>query len=365
VSALGYLAFARRALHRSGPPLHLTLFVTGRCNLRCRHCFHWREVAASVEGPPLEALERLARSVERMGPLLWLALGGGEPFLRADLASIAAAFARGGLRHLSIPTNGLVERAKDVALEILARCPDTFLSISVSIDGPPGVHDAIRGVEGAHARALEQARALLALAREHERLGVGLILTVTRENQHVLGDHMEELVRELAPHNVTINLARGTALDPSLLDVDVEAYRAVVQRKERLVTSGALPYFAFPMARVAIARDRLMYEHVARVADAGGKDLGPSHLPCTAGSLSAVIFEDGRVAPCEMLDASIGNLAEVDWDLARLWNGDAAVELRERIERTRCRCTWECAQADNVLFRARNWPRLALEGMRS
>lgn len=318
-----------------------------------------------MDGPPLEDLERLALSVERMGPLLWLALGGGEPFLRHDLAAIAGAFARGGLAHLSIPTNGLVERAVDVVDEILARCPQTFLSIAVSIDGPPRVHDAIRGVEGAHGRAIELARTLLARARSRERLGVGLIMTVTRENQLVLADHLEELVHELAPHNVTINLARGTALDPSLLDVDVDAYRGVVERKRALVASGALGYFDFPLARVAQARDRLMYEHVARVAESGGGDLGAAHLPCTAGSLSAVIFEDGRVAPCEMLDASFGNLADVGWELDRLWKSAAAIELRERIERTRCRCTWECAQADNVLFRPRNWPRLVVEGLRS
>ena len=42
-----------------------------------------------------------------MGPLLWVAFGGGEPFLRDDLPRIAAAFARHGARHLTIPTNGL------------------------------------------------------------------------------------------------------------------------------------------------------------------------------------------------------------------------------------------------------------------
>jgi hypothetical protein len=48
VNSLRYLSFARRGFVRAGPPIHLTLFITGQCNLRCRHCFHWKEVAAGV-----------------------------------------------------------------------------------------------------------------------------------------------------------------------------------------------------------------------------------------------------------------------------------------------------------------------------
>jgi len=356
VSALRYLPFARRALVRSGPPIHLTIFVTGQCNLRCRHCFHWKEVAEGVAGPALGDLTRLADSLARQGPLLWVSFGGGEPFLRADLADVARAFGRHGLRHLAIPTNGLVpERTLAFVDRALAENPELHLAVSVSFDGPPEVHDSIRQVEGGHARAKETVRALRERARGESRLSVGLLVCVTRENQDSLADHVEELALELRPDNVTINLARGTALDPSLLEVDVARYEEVVARKRALQRSGALPYFRFPLARLAAARDDLMYDHVAGVArgDSG-------HLPCTAGTLSAVVFENGEVHSCEILGRSIGNLNDVGWDLSRLWEASAARELRRDIAETRCACTWECAQADNVLFDARSWPRLAL-----
>lgn len=353
--ALQALGFARRGVVRAGPPLHLTVFVTGRCNLRCRHCFHWKEVAANVDGPPLEKLARLADGAARLGPLLWLSLGGGEPFLRGDLLEVADAFARHGLAHLTIPTNGLlVERMLPFARELLARHPELHLSLSVSFDGPPAVHDSIRAVQGGHARASDAVRALKEAQRELPRLGVGILVCVTRENQDVLADHVEELVDTLHPDNVTINLARGTALDPTLLEVDIARYEEVVARKRALVRDGRLPYFDIPLARVAVARDELMYEHVARVARGDES----RHLSCTAGTLSAVIFESGEVHPCEVLGQSLGNLEDFDWDLGRLWSSTRAQELREEIRRTRCRCTWECAQADNVLFHAPGWPRL-------
>lgn len=356
MNALRYLPFLRRGLVRRGPPLHLTLFVTGACNARCRHCFHYEEVAAALKGPSVEQVERLAESAASMGPLLWVSFGGGEPLLRRDLPALASAFGRKGLRHLAIPTNGLVEGWQHETVDqILDENPDLYLSISVSFDGPPAIHDAIRQVEGGHARSMESVRGYRRQAERRKNLGVGIIVTVSSENQDVLAEHLEELVDELRPDNVTVNLARGKALDPSLLVVDVERYKEVIATKQRLMDDGRLPYFDFPMAKLAVARDRLMYDHVAKVA----ADAPRRHLPCTAGTLSAVIFEGGGVFPCEMLEQSLGNLNDVDWDLSRLWSEKTANDLRKTIKDTHCECTWECAQADNVLFDPRSWPALA------
>lgn len=363
MNALRYLPFVTRGFVKRGPPLHLTLFVTGRCNARCRHCFHWREVEQGVPGPSLEDVQRLADSAAGMGPLLWVSFGGGEPFLRRDLADLARAFGRHGLRHLAIPTNGLCEdRQHEVVARILAENPELYLSVGVSFDGPPDVHDSIRQVPGGHARSCASVRALKRQAAElgGGRLGVGILVTLTSENQHVLAAHLEQLVDELAPDNVTLNLARGTAMQQHLLEVDPARYAELVATKRRLMEQGRLPYFDFPLARLAVARDRLMYEHVERVAR-GDRS---RHLPCTAGSLSAVVFENGSVHPCEILGREIGNLEEHGWDLARVWNSPAADALREEIEATRCACTWECAQADNVLFNPRRWAALSAESLR-
>ncbi len=363
MNALRYLPFAVRGLRRAGPPLHLTVFVTGRCNARCRHCFHWREVEQGVEGPSLEQFDKLAQSAARMGPLLWVSFGGGEPFLRRDLAEVARAFGSRGLRHLAIPTNGLVEERQNATVErVLAENSELYLSVAVSFDGPPAIHDAIRCVVGGHARSMASVRALKQLraslpAERASRLGIGVILTITSANERVLARHLEDLVRELAPDNVTLNLARGSAPDPALLEVDLDRYAELVATKARLVASGALPYFDFPLARLATARDAAMYAHVERIARGDRSQ----HLPCTAASLSAVVFENGSVQPCEILGRELGNLNDVDWDLSRLWSAPAADRLREEIAATRCACTWECAQADNVLFNKRAWPKLARE----
>lgn len=357
MNALRYLPFVARGLAGGGPPLHLTLFVTGVCNLRCRHCFHFQEVAQGVPGPSAEEIDRLAESASRKQPLLWVSFGGGEPFMRKDLPELAASFGKRGLRHLAIPTNGLVKRTDEAIERICSENPDLYLSVAVSFDGPPEIHDEIRQVPGGHGRSMEAVRRFQELKERFDNLGVGVIVTVTSENQDRLAGHLEELVGELRPDNVTINLARGTALDESLLEVDLDRYREVVATKRRLQREGRLPYFKYPLARLAVARDRVMYEHVARVAS-GDKS---KHLPCTAGRLSVVVFENGDVHPCEILGRSMGNLREHGWDLEQLCASTQARELAKEIVDTRCACTWECAQADNVLFNRQSWPKLLRE----
>lgn len=348
---------ALRGIRRAGP-LHLTLFVTGRCQLRCRHCFHHAGVAAARPGPSADEVERLAASTAAFGPLMWVSFGGGEPFLRADIGALAGAFGRRGLRHLAIPTNGLEPRTAARVRDILAAAPDTELLVSVSIDGPPDVHDAIRARRGAHAGAVAGARELLALAEAEPRLAVGLITTVTAENGAALPGHLEALCAALRPHRLTVNLARGDALDRGLLAVELAAYEAVIAAKRRLEDEGVVRGLAFRGSRVLRARDELLTAHVLRVARAGG-DPGEGHLPCTAGALSLVVYEDGAVGVCELRPERLGNLADVDWDLARLWRSAEADALRRTIVAERCACTYECAQGDNVLFHPRNWPRFA------
>jgi hypothetical protein len=137
---------------------------------------------------------------------------------------------------------------------------------------------------------------------------------------------------------LTVNLARGDALDRELLDVDVARYDELMARKRALEDEGVVRGMSFRGADVLRERDRLLAEHVARVARAHG-DPGSMHLPCTAGGLSLVVFEDGSVAPCELRSERLGNLADVDWDLARLWRSAEADALRRRIRTERCACT--------------------------
>ena len=89
---------------RITPPF-VTLYVTTRCDEKCIHCFYWDELNPQPNRDfRLDEFERTLRS---MGEIYNLFIGGGEPFLRADLADILLAAARlNAVANVYLPTNG-------------------------------------------------------------------------------------------------------------------------------------------------------------------------------------------------------------------------------------------------------------------
>ena len=155
-------------------PIQLVVFVTDRCNARCAHCFNWQ---ALNRGADLLSVDELAGLSVELGTLLTTSLSGGEPFLRSDLSRVVGLF---GSESVFIPTNGLQpERIEAEVRSMLDSGRAAPLVVSLSLDGPPKLHDQIRGVPGNYARLLETYRRLAKLkaeAGERLRIKVGTVL---------------------------------------------------------------------------------------------------------------------------------------------------------------------------------------------
>jgi MoaA/NifB/PqqE/SkfB family radical SAM enzyme len=155
--------------------------VTERCNLRCAHCFVYRDANRASPSRPRprdepsneEMLDTLAMLRERHGlrAALWM---GGEPLLRGSLL-------RRGVRLFgrnTVTTNGTLA-LPDLGANVL---------YVVSLDGPEDVNDALRG-RGTYRRVMQN----LTRLRGELESPVQVQCTVTRRNQ----DRLEELVRAL------------------------------------------------------------------------------------------------------------------------------------------------------------------------
>lgn len=346
-----YLEFLPRIVRQGGMPLHLIYFVTSRCNLRCEHCFYWRQLNKKKKELSLEEVEKVARS---MGPLLWLALTGGEPFLRNDLEEIAKIFVKySRARHISIPTNGfLPERIVPGVERVVKENPETTFSVTVSLDGLEETHDKIRGVEGSFKAALKTLKGLKRIKAKNK--GVGVVMTFTKTNQHNFKEAYEYLRDVVRPDEIAIDLVRGEPRDPETAKVDMKLYEKIVKQKMEDVRGGRLPYYGFGlMGKLAAARDGVMYKKIVRYKE--GRD---DYLPCLAGRLSAVLNETGEVYPCELLSESFGNIRDYDYDFKKLWSNPEAYKIRNWISKSRCACTHECFLTTNILFSPKIYPRL-------
>ncbi len=140
--------------------------VTNRCNLKCIHCYWWKE-----EHPPElddEEMITFMRGLRKAGPRS-VTMYGGEPMLRPNICQAAAEI----FDFVIIFTNGT----------------QGYLPINaqwlLSLDGPREIHDKIRG-EGVYNTVMENLKRAPRKPIVHN--------TITRHNQY----HIEEFLEEMS-----------------------------------------------------------------------------------------------------------------------------------------------------------------------
>ncbi len=188
--------FVERGDGVADPLPHFVVYEpTLLCNLHCSFCYvadilnpeDWRQKELTVE-----ELDRIFFKTGRSG-VPSFNVTGGEPFVRKNLLEIFELFRSKGMRCDYITTNGtVIGEQRAYALAELVR--SGFLRhISVSIDGPPEFHDAVRGQRGAFGKAADNIVMLRArFAERGTSLPLSINTTLTAGNLHLLKDVVDE-----------------------------------------------------------------------------------------------------------------------------------------------------------------------------
>jgi MoaA/NifB/PqqE/SkfB family radical SAM enzyme len=338
-------------------PQYLILFVSDRCWMRCAHCWFneaWKE--RELTQPPLtfEEYGKLARSIKQ---LHFLSLTGGEAFQRDDIVELATMFRKTcRLGRYQIPTSGYrTARIVEAAERLLLANPDTPFRVDVSLDGVQAVHNGIRRISDGFDRAVATIKALNSLKRRFAHFDVGVITTISRANQATVRE-ISAFVEEIHPDGEwMVNIARGGGRDPTATEVDPAAYRLAHELIEARIARGAYKghgghWGAKWLSAKNAARRDIIFEIINGKRPGGG---------CAAGSLGGVVYSDGSVKVCEMLDTPLGNLRDHDYDLAHIWAGAVARRMRRGIQATGCQCTQECFLSVSMLIQPDAWRRMA------
>jgi MoaA/NifB/PqqE/SkfB family radical SAM enzyme len=348
-----------RSLFLKTRPIHLTLFVTARCNARCPFCLYAGPRDAPPASPELSAAEvrRVARSA---GRLLWVLFSGGEPYLREDLVELSAIFHdESRVPFLTIPTNGLLpEVVAERTREILARCPESAVVVKLSIDGVGDDHDRVRRSPGAFRKVMAAYEALARLADAHPNLELGVNTLFSAETQAWM-DGIVDLVRRLdRVRSHTITMVRGTAAASG--GIDLTRYARAMERLEAPGGGVAPRVHRFAGAALKAAQDRVRRRLVERTLAERRRV-----ATCHAGRLDLVLTERGELHPCEeRWDLSFGNVRDAGYDVRGMLRSPRAARVLEEIDREACACTHECNLLSSVLFDPRGYPALLREWAR-
>ena len=364
VKPLQYLNHVHKSvLKKNRLPSYFIFYPTSRCNLMCSHCFYHDSLNKRMNELSLEEINAFTKT---MDPLLNLTLTGGEPYLRHDLDQIARIFYENTRTPIiTIPSNGwYLDKMSKQIRNMMKWCPELILNQLISIDGLKEDHDAIRmkglnkgrGAKGSFDKALDAIKLIKELQKEFGRINLGIATTFTSENQHKMKDIVKGIYELAKPDNITIALVRGDPKEKVNQNLDIKLYQEAVEFRNNLFYSKKMSGHAkFKGNKLATAGRIILNKKVQQIFETG-----EYQMPCYSANLSGVMYPEGQVHPCEILDKShkIGNIRDFNLDFKKLWLSQKAKKEVNFIRKTKCVCTHECFNSVNILFNPKFYPKL-------
>jgi len=327
-------------------PPFLVLFINSICNLKCDHCFYWRNLNQRND-LSLEEIKALARELE---PFENLNLSGGEPFLRKEFAEICRFFiTNNGVKEIYVPTNGWYTDKTITALEsIFEEKSLRYFVCELSIDGMPEYHDKFRGAQNSFKKLIETYDRLAEFQKREPRLRIHSISTATNQNLEQIKELTTYLYARcpaMDHHNLAV--IRGDRKDPSLLTPDLGEYQALYEYIRRLWAPREQERYG------AIVEPMLQWAKMRTLEEK------KQVVPCKAGVISAVVYANGDVSVCEM-HKPLGNLREKTF--REMWFSPEAQKLRRQIAAKECWCTTEVFLWSSIVYQPGQLARAMLGG---
>ena len=345
-------------------PISLIHFVTNKCNARCKHCFIDFDHPDAFKGElTLEEINKLTRSFGRS--LLNVNLTGGEPFLRKDFFEIARLyFQNAGVRSIYITTNGMFTKlTKDFLDKFIASGINGKVILSFSIDNFEGGHDENRRVKGLYKNTLQTYN--LVKSYNKPNIIANISITVTDHNCDKVIELYHYLKNEKGVDAFTAIAMREEGvikkIDPAVKKKIHEAYVKLTSLiKEDILDNKTEGYKKEGIQGTLLnSKNMIMYKNIV------DSYMQPKYIShCPAGALFGVIWANGMVYPCEILNKPLGNLRDYNMNFIELWKNEQTKNVKKFIKDTNCNCTFECAWAINIISNKRYIPTLIANSIR-
>lgn len=320
-----------------GAPYRITFALTYACQFSCAMC--------GIGGIGKARREELHADqigeIFRMSPgFSWINMTGGELFLRPDLLQVIRSIVKENrdLYLLNFPTNGyLVDVITDTVREIIRTFDIPRLMVTVSLDGPPNLHDHIRNKPGSWDRAMETYSRLRKMKNRHFDVYFGM--TLQDQNADAF-DAMVSAVRERIPsiahddfHVNLLHLSNHYYANASCEGI---RNRGAMLRSFRSVRRAGRWRLPHPVTFLE-----------NRYQDMAGHFLetGRTPVPCQAMNASFFMEPSGTVYPCTIYDRPLGNIRDAGYDLRRLWNSEERLSIRQDVKKGSCPQCWTPCEA--------------------
>jgi len=350
---------AYKNLVQASNPFRINIAVTYLCNLRCKMCNIWKiyKKSPDLERDEMSSDEYTSLFESVSHDLFWLGLTGGEPFLKEDLVDIIhlAASKSRNLHILELTTNGFSERTIEKKIhEILEDASIPFITVGVSIDGPPSTHESIRGRKEACSRAIATYKRLCEISSSHPNLSPHISYTISRYNAGRFLDFLKVLAEQ------------GIETETDSISVAIEhtghLYHNENSRKGSFFY-GTNSDIRFLLSRMGISRSiikgivevgRHLFKKMFLVSAIDFlKRPDKMVVPCAALFCSCFIDPFGFVYPCSIYGEKLGNVRETSFH--DIWHSHMANKLRKSIKEGKCPNCWSPCEAEPSFLLSLPW----------
>lgn len=281
----------------------LTLCVSADCSLACGYCYAQRGTYGAKRPQGMDAstaLHALLWAFDSFGSVRHIQFFGGEPTLEPRIIDMACEFARNLSARRGLdgaPSFGLTTNGLHLEGDVLKTIDRHRIATTVSIDGPPEIHDRLRRQRSGEASFESIAAGVARL----QAIGIEPEIECTYTRAHVragfsvldLLDFFGRRFHSRIVHCPTVVAAPGSPWYVDLREV-VQTYAEAVR---------------------ASASRALKGECVLSMAARWIRSLDearPTEHYCPAGSSALTVATDGTVYPCFMFigrpDASVGSI---------------------------------------------------------
>lgn len=281
-------------------PFLVNWAITGRCNLRCRHCY-----GAYGEKQDAElAFDVVARTIDELAEMgtRRLTLEGGEPLVRKDIAAVVE-HARKRRIEVALCTNGVLLPKR---LDELADSVDLFV---LSLDGREPYNDWLRG-KGTYRGVIEALEALRA-----RKLRPLLFCCLIDRNLDDI-DHLVQIAREYGAFvTFTIVVSRVGAQNAreEVAKEQDDRLKTAIREIVRHKRAGAPVYYSLKNYAQALHWPSFSVEsYEPDGLTSLPHDVRKFLIPCSAGRLWCYIECNGDLYPCYQLvnTLPVKNVAE-------------------------------------------------------
>lgn len=341
---------------KSSYPEAITLFLTHRCNLRCKMCGQWGEHGVTKKEPQAYVKEEL--SFDELKAVIDdvaifkpnITLFGGEPLFYKPVIDLIKSIKKKKMHCLMITNGSLID---SVAEELVNSGLD---ELNVSLDAGRGLHDEIRGMSGLFGKittGLEKVNYFKTQKGKKTPL-INLQCTITKYNYKNL-EQMLDVAKDIQANSLTFHnlifLGKGLILKQKrydgmlgcssfdwegfVFDPEIDVHVLIDKIKE---------------IKKMIVQEKFSVDFYPNFTSKGIKEYyeTPSFLPseypprCISPWMVAYVFPDGQIRPCLNFDYSYGNVRKGRF--TEFWNSQKAIEFRKTLRKNKIfpvciRCT--------------------------